>query len=233
MAIKRNSGGGKVIFVDLKGKVQDFIDDQGKQRHGALVISHGKDQPKEVLPSNSAVSGFVTDIDVHTGSYEGEEINSLRVRIEDENHEEPPVVLSFALGSFFGAKLVGLLNAADLSKPLVIAANTVKAGEKIGDKVSEKDNVFPTMRQSDVRLVASWVNADGQVLKELPKPNEITVNKKVIKDMEEINGIVGTTIQALYAKVDALKERPVGDDDGISASEVDAAASQEQVRQRA
>jgi len=230
MAIKRNQGGGRVIFVDLKGKPINCTSPEDAGKHGALVVSNGKDQPKDVLPSNSAISGFITELDVHTGQHEGEEIHSLRVRLEDETNQEPPVVLSFSLGSFFGAKIVGLLNAADLTKPVVIAANTVRAGEKLGNGTADKDHVFPTLRQDNQRLAPTWVGVDGKATAELPAPKEVKINGKVVKDLEEVNNVVGETIKALYAKLDGVKDKPAGDDDGISADDVATAAAAERQR---
>lgn len=225
MGIVRNKGTGQgVTFVDVKGRPQDYTDAEGKTKHGSLVVSH-RDGTREVLPSNSAIRGYVTSVDVKTtvNTKDQSEINNLQIRFEDENHEEPPVVMSVALGSYFAAKIVGLLNAADLSKPMAFAANSIRAGEKIGDNTAESDNVFPTMRQGadNARLVPTW--ATGATLPDAPT---VTISGKKMKDMTPVNDVVAATIKGIYDKLDAIRQGETGpsDDHGISAEDVAAAA---------
>lgn len=225
MAIKRNQGAGRgVIFIDLKGKPQFFEDKDGNKKHGAMVMAGAeKGAPKEILPSNSSITGYVTDLDVHESQYQGDTITSLRIRIEDDQGQEPPVVMSVTLGSYFGAKVVGLLNAADLTKPLAIIANTVAEGDKMGTGVATKDNVFPTMRQGadDARLVP--VYAGG--LLELPPATEVKVSGKTLKDMTVVNDLVAATIGELYAKLEAIAESNKTPDHGDSIDPAEAAAA--------
>ncbi len=228
--INRNSGtGGRVVFVDLKGTPQEYMDGD-KKKFGAFVVSHGKDLPKEVLPTNSAITGYVTSLDVQDREYQGDTINTLKIRVEDVKHEEPPAMISVTLGSYFSAKIVGLLNAADLSKPVTFNANVLMAGDKFGEGVADKDNVFPTMRQGtdNQRLKPVWAGG----VEVLPDAPIVTVSGKKIKDMTPVNEVTAATIAALYAKVDALKETSGPVDDGIDANEV-AAAVQGTERPRA
>lgn len=214
--VKQTKSGRGVIFIDVKGKPQGYQED-GVEKHGALVVSH-KDKTKEVLPSNTAITGLVTDVDVRNSDYQGDTIHTLQVRIED-GPNEPPVQLSVTLGSFFAAKIVGLLNAADLSKPVSFAVNTVREGDKMGDGVAERDNVFPTMRAgaSNERLVPVW--ADG--LTSLPEAPEVKMNGKTMKNMDPVNEVVRATIALIYGKLDAFKDTgPHDDDPGVSAADL-------------
>lgn len=230
--VKQNGTGRGLIFIDAKGKPQIYEktneDGTKKKEHGALVISH-PNKTKEVLPSNTSISGVVTMVDVRQSEYDGETINSLQVRIEDSG--EPPIQLSVALGSFFAAKIVGLLNAADLSRPISFALNTVLKGDKFGEGVSERDNVFPTMRAgpNNDRLVPVWANGATT----LPEAPEVKFNGKMMRNMDPVNELVGETLNSIYASLDTIKENqmsamkdngPHDDDHGISAADVATAA---------
>lgn len=225
MAIVKQSGSGRgMVFVDIKGKPQGYKDADGNDKHGSMVVSN-KDKTKEVLPSNTAITGRVTDLDVRTNEYQGDTIHTLQVRIED-GPTEPPVQLSVTLGSFFAAKIVGLLNAADLSKPISFAVNTVREGDKMGDGVAERDNAFPTIRAGadNARLVPVYAGGADK----LPEAPEVKMNGKTMKNMDPVNDVVRATIADLYAKLDAIKAGdvdggPHDDDLGVSAADLAAA----------
>lgn len=230
MGIKVNEGGGKgVTFADMKGKPQEYLDAKGEKKWGSIVLSVGEkgNRSKQVLPSNSSISGFVTDLDVSEHVHDGETITSLKIKLEDDKGTEPPVILSVGLGSYFAAKIVGLLNAADLSKPLVVNANVVKAGEKFGNGVAERDNVFPTMRQGAdlARLVEVWAGG----MAKLPDAPKVKISGKEHTDMTPVNEVVAATLQEVMAKLDALRPSEAHSDDhddGLSAADVAAAAQQ-------
>lgn len=235
MGIVRNQSTGKgVTFVDIKGRPQVFTDGEGKEKHGALVISN-PDKTKEVLPTNSAIVGIVTSVDVRSHVYQEETINSLQIRVEDVDGVEPPVVMSATLGSFFAAKIVGLLNGADLRLPIKFICNSILQGEKFGTGVSAKDNVFPSIRQgvANDRVVPVWANGLAQLPDAIPvlvngKP--FVVNGRAQSDMTPVHEVVAATIGEIYAKIDAIKageieSGPTDDDQGLTADEVNAAAA--------
>lgn len=222
--IKRNTGaGGGVVFIDWKGTPQEFTNEKGEKEYGSFAISKGKGEPKEILRSNSAITGYVTALDVTEYAYQGDTIHTLKIRLEDVKGEEPPAMISVNLNSYFAAKVVGLLNAADLSKPLSFNANAVKEGAKFGEGVAERDNVFPTARQGadDARLVPTWA---GVGIK-LPDAEKIRVNGKMITNMDPVNAIVGETIKGLYEKLDAMKASEGHADEGLNPEEVAASVA--------
>lgn len=143
MGIVRSQGPtGGVTFVDIKGKPQMYMDpDSKEEKHGAMVVTN-RDKSKEVLPSNSAIEGYVTSFDVRTNEFQGEPISSLQVRIEDTNGKEQPVQMSVTLGSYFSAKIIGLFNAADLTQPVKFVLNSVKQGKKWG-KICRQRQCIP------------------------------------------------------------------------------------------
>ena len=198
-ASNNTSGSGNVVFIDVKDKPQEYIDAEGKKKHGALVMSTGKDAPKKILPSNTKITGLVTNMFMATSQYQGETINSLKIRMEDG--AEPPVLLSVTLGSFYAAKIVGLFNAADLRNPVTFNVNTVREGEKMGEGVSERDNAFPTLRDAtNNRLVPIYAGG----VKELPEAPEVLINGKKFRNLEFVNVLVGKTLAELYEKMDNL-----------------------------
>lgn len=234
MAIIRNSGAGKgVTFIDVKGKPQIGKDAEGKDFHGSMVVSHQdkatNEKTKEVLPSNTAITGLVTSLNVKNSIYQGKTINSLVIRLEDG--VEAPAQLNVALGSFFSAKVVGMLNGADLSKPIKFAVNTVKEGDKMGDGVAARDNAFPTIRDEATNDRAVAIYAGG--VTELPEAADVVVNGTTYKDMANVNVLVAATIQELYEKLAAIREVDTNaghhdEDEGLSPDSVQAAAREAQ-----
>jgi hypothetical protein len=224
MGIQKSTGGrSKVIFADIKGKAQDY-EENGVTKHGSIVLTH-PDKTKEILPNGSAITGFVTDIDVSSHVYQGDTIDTLKIRIEDESGEAPTVLANVTLGSYFAAKITGLLNAADLSKPITLAAGFVKEGDKMGDKVADKDFAWATVRQGADRTKLEPVWADGR--KDLPEAPMVKVSGKSMKNMEPVNEVVVATIKELYGKLEQQVEQDKAPgDDGVDLAEVSAAANE-------
>jgi hypothetical protein len=224
MPIDSNSGGAsRVIFANIKGKVQTFTDHEGRPSHGAINIKY-PDGALETLRSGRGISGVLTKVAVRTNLVDGEEVNSLQMTLDDPKGVDPRIVASVNVASYYGAKIVGAINAApDLRQPISIAVNTVKAGEKIGDQIWDKDSVFPVVKQNDVRLVPVWANGAT----ELPEAPQVKVSGKMIKDMEPVNQVIAETVGELIGRLESLRNtQDQGDDDGISAEDLAEAARQ-------
>jgi len=196
MTIKNNT-----TFIHAHGRPQLYDGANGVQRHGAFVITN-PDQTKEVLPSNTNITGMVTMVDVTQSLHKGETANWLQVRIDDPG--EPTIVLSVGLGSFFAAKFVGLLNAADLSRPISMALLSVLKGEKFDDELSESSNVFPIFRSchDNARLVPVWANGATK----LPEALKVKFNGRMMNNMDPVNKAVGATLTGIYEKLDIIKK---------------------------
>jgi len=208
---KREEGkGGGYVFADIKGNT------------GEILVTVGKDPDtgKPIKESYASVSGLVTDLDVKENELgSGDKITNLRIKLEDPG--EKPVMASVALGSFFSAKIVGLLNAADLSKPIQISVGMMKQGDIVGGKPVGKDTAWVIMRQDGQRLVEKYGTPDNK----LPEPNIVKVSGKEMKDMEPVNAAVAEIIQGLFTKIQALHEQAAAPDDhGVDAGEAAAAA---------
>ena len=208
---KREEGkGGGVVYADIKGNT------------GVISVSTGaKDEAgKAVKETYESVSGMITDLDIKTGEYEGDTITNLRIKLEEAG--EKPVIASFALGSFFAAKIVGLLNAADLAKPFVLNVGMMKQGTIMRDKTAlGKDTVFVTATQDGVRLVP--VYSGGK--KDLPQPTEVMVSGKKVKDMAPVNAEVEAVVTALFARMDEFTKAGHVQEEGIDLSDAQAAVA--------
>jgi len=210
---KREEGQGGFVFADIKGNV------------GAIVVKTGEaaEGGGKLTESYDSVTGVVTDLDIKENDYKGETITNLRVKLEDG--QSKPIIASVALGSFFSAKLVGLLNAADLSKPLTIAVGMMKVGETVGGKPVNKDTAWITVRQGADNARLAPLYTDGKTA--LPEAAKVVVSGKTMTDMTPVNNEVGAVIQGLFAKMDALHEQATthDEDTGVNAAEAAAAAA--------
>jgi hypothetical protein len=195
MALAKRTGSSNIVFVDIKGNTGE-------------IVRKLQDGTTETFDS---IEGNVTDLDVRTNTYKGEDIHSLRVKFEDGGEA---ILASVGLGSFFAGKIVGLLNAADLSKPLKFNVGQMKAGETIGGKLVEKDTTWVTAWQDGNRLVPDY----GQGLTELPKANKVMVSGKEMNDMSPVNEKVAELIGSLINKLHPQEVQ------GESDVDVDAAA---------
>lgn len=195
----------KMTYIDFKGKPQSYEYESGMNSHGCFVISHPHGK-KEILENESIILGNITDaiiekVDIEVGSHK-ESFDILKVRIESDN--ATPIQLSVMMGSYFSAKIVGLLNAADLTKNIIIGAEIVLKGQKYGDIISQGDNVFPKISSgTDAnRLQPVW--ADG--LKQLPEPpKKIRSRDFLSNDMSEINAIQWATVAEIREKLSVIK----------------------------
>ncbi|TXI24234.1 MAG: hypothetical protein E6Q67_03170 [Roseateles sp.] len=176
---KRSNNGGNAIFVDIKGNTGEII----RKLEDGTVESY------------DSLEGTVTGMDVRSNTYKGEEIHSLRLKIEDGS--DTKIFASVGLGSFFAGKIAGLLNAADLSKPIKFNVGQMKAGETVGDRLVEKDTTWVTAWQDGKRLVPDF----GNGATELPKANKVVVSGKEMNDMTPVNEKVAELIGGLIGKL--------------------------------
>ena len=193
------SGGKSTIFIRAHGRPQPQGVKNGSQGHGSFVVTN-PDNTNKVLPSCTSISGIVANVDVHTTGSGEDTSHSFFLQIEDAG--DPPIRLSLTLGSLFSAEFVGLVNAADLSRPISICFISVLKGEQFGSGISERDHVFPIIRgANNARLSPIWANG----LKALPEPPLVKVNGKVLPLMDPVNEVVGATLNEIYRKHDVAR----------------------------
>ncbi len=227
--IKKPGTGAGLTFVNLKGKVQVANKGDENEYIGAMVLSG----TKEVLPSGTEIAGYIKSVEVKKSEYQGNPIYSLNIRMSDQDGQAPDAVLSVTLGSYFAAKVVGGLHAANLAEPVTISAYAALQGEMIGDTALSQDMVFPTTSQNGERVKPTWSGCT-----ELPDAKEVMVSGKKYKDMDPVNAVVEHTIIAINKNLAQLSQRDAQriaqalhdgpmDDHGISAEDLNAALHHE------
>ena len=213
---KSNAGAGNITFVTLSG-ARGAFEKKGKNEEGHTVV----------LESYDRLDGRVTKVDVSPTNFEGREGYELKVRLDDG---ESVVQFGVPLGTFFSAKVVGLLNAADLAKPILFMVGRVEKGDRLGDAIADKEFPWVSAKQGDVKLAP--VYNDGA--SELPSPKEVRINGQVHKDMEEINRLVAGVVAEVQARVQEFNGPAATDaadaDGGIDPAEAAAAAAGQRPR---
>jgi hypothetical protein len=211
MGLKKSIDGARgITFVTLSGKRGAF-EKKGKDERGETIV----------LESFDRLDGRVTKVDVSPTNFEGRDGYELKVRLDDG---ESVVQFGVPLGTFFSAKVVGLLNAADLSKPILFGVGRVEKGDRFGDTIADKEFPWVSARQGDVKLAPVYKDGAG----ELPSPKEVRINGQVHKDMQEINAIVAGVVAEVQSRVHELNGPAPADaaDEDINPAEAAAAAGQ-------
>jgi hypothetical protein len=216
---KQNKGASDTIFVDLK-----FNATKGEQGVGFR-------QTMEKTPIANPVDGgprFAYKYDMH-GFVSGH-VTGFTTREEptydDKNIKEfigyatfsdpeggPNVCVKFPLASSSGRRVVGLLNAAKDSDPVVhLYTSTIAAGGVIGDKTYDKPAAFINARKNDIkgdRFEPVYADETGAPLMKDGKPQQlamgeqVTINRKVQWDFSVADDMVLLTASVLaehYAK---------------------------------
>jgi hypothetical protein len=129
---KRGEGSGsRTVWLDLKGK------------EGVLTAWNRAEQKEEEF---SYVFGRLTDVRVKERTYGDQVGYVVTVTLQDRDSGERYIVSSGA-GSRVTCRLLGQLNAADLSHPLYIAPYLMKAGEPLGDgSTVNQDTVMTSVK---------------------------------------------------------------------------------------
>lgn len=170
----QNSNGGKMTFARFNGKTGQFdVKKDGEKQHF--------NQLRDVV---------VTKIDTRDDSYEGKPRTDLQVRVTGKDGD---AIISFNTASGSTAKLVALLSAADLTKPLGLSGQMLAAGTT--------PKGFNEPLQND--LVSISVFQDGWVKPAVavPKTVMVKVGNKDVADTSAREEFVAKTIAELMGKV--------------------------------
>lgn len=247
MGIVKRGGGKPIIFVDLKGKPKEALDEEGKKYHGAFVASF-PDKTSQVLHGGDALVGHITSIEVNDRELKDGTIAELRVTLDDPEAPER-VRMQASLGqyvgtgdarefvpSFHGAKLVALLNGVDLSQPVRMFAGAIMSGDKMPDGTpAERDLVWFSARQGERRednsdrVVAKYADGSSDLGEQYVTSFR---GKKAINP--EGAELLHKTLQQLCVRLDEYTQGQrdhVAEDDGVSAEAVHAAANVASERQ--
>lgn len=170
----QNSNGGNMTFARFNGKTGKFdVKKDGVKQHF--------NQLRDVV---------VTKIDTRDDSYEGKPRTDLQVRVTGKDGD---AIISFNTASGSTAKLVALLCAADLSKPLGLSGQMLAAGTT--------PKGFNEPLKND--LISISVFQDGWVkpVVEVPKTVMVQVGNKEVADTSAREDFVAKTIAELMGKV--------------------------------
>lgn len=142
----------------------------------------------------------ITKIDTHQTEYEGKAKTDLRLFVRDGKGETACISFNVASGST--ARLVGLLNAADLSKPLGLSGQIQKAGTSFtaadGSNVTlESDQVSCSLFQGD-----SYLKLEKGTV---PKVVMVKVGSKDVSDTSARDDYVAHGIASLVEKMKGVK----------------------------
>ena len=214
MGLQKSSGNGNLTFVNLSGKRGAF-EIKGKNDKGETIVKESYDR----------LEGNVTKIEIAPSNLPEQE-NTFELKVRTDDGSGAPVQFSMTLGTFLSAKMAGLLNAADVSKPMTFMVGRVEKGQKLGDTVADKEFPWVAIRQDGEKLSPVYLNGAT----ELPAPKEVKLNGKVHKDMSEIDAITAEVLAGVKARVEALhapsEQDAAGDEGGIDPAEAARAAGQ-------
>lgn len=198
--LKRRAGGSNSVFVEFNGKT------------GSFVHSVGKGEEKVTSNYDQLDYAFVRKLGFKEDEFEGNPVYKGQIHLESKE-DGSKVIATFKLGTFVGARILGLLNAAADKPETAIRFNTgsTKAGEKlVGGDVADKDFVWFSARLEGAAetLKPKFDTPDGL----LPKAIEVSLGggKKGL-NMDPVNEVA----EALFAKVvEKLTKHAEGEKEG-------------------
>jgi hypothetical protein len=135
--LKKRSGGGNAVFVDFNGKT------------GAFVHTQGTGDQKVVSNYDQLDYSYVRKLGFKEDEYEGKPVYKGQIHLESVE-DGSKVIATFKLGTFVGARILGLLNAAADTPdvPVRFNAGLTKEGDKLlSGEAADKDFVWISARQ--------------------------------------------------------------------------------------
>jgi hypothetical protein len=182
------------ILKNPSGKGRTYVEFNGKEG----VFVHTDKDTKEKSTFSQIDYAHLQKIEYKKDHFDGQDIHKAQVHLkgaEDDSH----VVLTFNMGTFAGARMLGLLNAAIGKPDVAVKWNTgaTKAGEKLlnGD-VADKDFVWVSLRQDGAQqtLKPKYDTPDGK----LPEAIKVPIGGgKTALNMDPVNAVS----EALFAKI--------------------------------
>lgn len=199
------------MFSNGNGKPATFAGFNAKQ--GAFVLSKKDDAGNR--PAFSQIRDVtVTRASVKDDEYEGQPLRKLQLTLENGT-ERSIVEFNMAVGVV--AKLVAMLNKADLSKPLGLSAQL----RKEGSTYKRKDGTMSEPLKRDMADLSVYqggyirLNADEVP----PKTEKVMVGKKEVVDTSARDEWVEAKVAALIAKLGSTErdepphhDAPTGND---------------------
>jgi hypothetical protein len=231
MGLKKSEGGGKgAVFFHINAKEGCF-----QQGSGANKVK---------FDQFTDLEGTLIAFKVDEDEYEGVKREQVRLILRDTEPGAPNQHVSFSLtnggdASMFGLKLLGTLNAADVTKPLTIRPWFMGAGTKMGNgEVSQKDMTGVTVYQNGAKVthVNYGVDAAGNVITKLPDLPKVKVGGKELADKTPWNDMIDPILDSLNGKLQPAPGEGQPADESVDideAAEAAAAAAQQPAQQAA
>ena len=148
-------------------------------------------------------------------TYDDQNINEWIGYLTLADKGQPNVAVRFRIGNYHGRRMIGLINGALASdtRDLFIRMTFAAEGEKMGDRVVDKNMAFLTVRKGDAsgekieplymdESGAPLVDKEGKPLP-LPLPKEVVINRKTVSDYSEAEDIALNTVVAITQVLEA------------------------------
>lgn len=189
----------KPTFYKFNGREGMFVSRVDENTPGAVSVEN-EGKVRHELHQNHFKGVTVKTIQTRDDEFNGQPRTDVVVRLAHE--KGPDSIVHFNAASQTTAKLVAALHAADLSKPLDLSGQLLKAGEqpKGFDKPLGKD------------MVALNVFQEGKYVKpelDIPKGVEVAVGSKKVLDTSERDKFVLETTAKLAEKLAPAKSQSV------------------------
>ena len=222
-------GKGDVEFAKFNAKHGYFSQVADESVPGA---KKNEESGKFELQHSSLSNVTLKKLTVKEDQYEGQTNYIAMMRFAEEGQSDK--IVSFNLVASCVAKLIGAMNAADLSQPLDISASvTPKGATKIGDitldKPLERDLVNLSVFQ-DKNYVRPFYGLSKEIYQEtgeakpleLPKGEKVKVGNKEVTDTSARDALVTEVIVKIQEKLVVLNDHKA-----MPAAEAAAAAAHE------
>jgi hypothetical protein len=179
------------MFTNGNGTSKTFA--RFNTKEGFFQIKKGKGDDKTVETFSQVRDVTITKIDIQNDEYEGKPITYLRLHASGKDSE---AIISFNMASGVTAKLVTLLSAADLSQPLGLSGQLLKAGTtpKGFNEPLRKDLVSISVFQN------GWVRPAA----ELPEIQMVKVGNKDVADTSARDVMVQALVEELITKTSGV-----------------------------
>jgi hypothetical protein len=193
---KREGTGGKAVFIKINAKEGAF--------------QQGSKENKVTLEPMTQVVGTLIGFKIDEGTtLDNVKKEELRLILADPTPGEPNMHVSVGLttaedANTMGLKILGLLNAADVTKPIAIMPWKIKEGEKLGDDIAKKDLTGVTIYQDGKKLVTDFGDGVTALPKLQPVMNggkPLIVKGKEVLDKGPWNAMIDPLLDKLHARL--------------------------------
>lgn len=197
--------GNSVVFARFNAAKGKFVIDAQEGEDGAVLTYKDDGTPGKWARMFETAEGMVVRLQhVVDKTPQNTDKNILRMRMRSTTPGEPDSLITFTVSALSVAKMLGALNAADLSKPVRLVSSffpkgSVSIGDRKLDKPLESDQVFLSVFTEAGYVAPNYGSED------LPKSREVRVGNKIVYDTSERETFTIKLIEHLNQKVQSLQ----------------------------